>query len=125
MKKPMNKTLISAAAATALSLSMASSVWAGSEPGAEPMIPAEGTTMNEMNQGAAAQSDEWITEKVQQNLGTEVTLKTANINVDTMKGIVTLTGTVATDEARDKAVELAEAVDGVNEVKAEALTSPK
>lgn len=125
MKQPVNKIILGTATAAVLSLAIAGSAWAGSTPEIEPMIPAEGTTVNEMGQGAAAKSDEWITQKVQQNLGTEETLKVANINVDTKQGVVTLSGTVATDEARTKAVDLAKDVDGVTQVKADALTAPK
>ncbi|NTV70272.1 MAG: BON domain-containing protein [Azonexaceae bacterium] len=62
-------------------------------------------------------SDSVITSKVKAAILGESTLKSAEINVETFKGIVQLSGFVSSQAAASKAVELARAVKGVSSVK--------
>lgn len=61
--------------------------------------------------------DAWITAKTKVALMTTDGLHTARLNVDTVKGIVTLHGQVPTAEQKTKAEEVARKVDGVKAVK--------
>jgi hyperosmotically inducible protein len=61
--------------------------------------------------------DSVITTKVKAAVFNEPTLKSAEINVETFKGIVQLSGFVSSQAAQDKAVSLARAVAGVKSVK--------
>lgn len=69
-----------------------------------------------------AVSDSWITTKVKSTYLSSRSLDGGGINVDTSKGNVTLTGTVASGEQRDLATELAQNIRGVKKVNATALT---
>jgi osmotically-inducible protein OsmY len=61
--------------------------------------------------------DSAITAKVKAAIFEESTLKSAEINVETFKGVVQLSGFVASQAAVNKAVEIARAVHGVSSVK--------
>ena len=61
--------------------------------------------------------DTVITSKVKAAILGESTLKSAEINVETFKGVVQLSGFVSSPAAASKAVELARAVKGVSSVK--------
>lgn len=61
--------------------------------------------------------DTVITTKVKAAILNESTLKVAEINVETFKGIVQLSGFVSSQAAANKAVELARAITGVKSVK--------
>lgn len=61
-------------------------------------------------------NDAEITTKVKAAIFAEPGLKTLQISVDTMKGVVTLTGSVDTQQNSDSARSLAGAVSGVHEV---------
>lgn len=63
-----------------------------------------------------AQSDAGITTKVKSKLAADDTVKAYQIDVDTKNKVVTLSGTVDSDSARDKAVELARGTEGVTDV---------
>jgi osmotically-inducible protein OsmY len=58
-----------------------------------------------------------VTAKVKAALVQDPVTKAHEINVDTFKGTVQLSGFVESDEARARAVELAKDVDGVKQVK--------
>lgn len=60
--------------------------------------------------------DSWITTKVKTAILEEPSLKVAQINVETYKGVVQLSGFVDSAESRDKAVALARSVKGVSSV---------
>jgi osmotically-inducible protein OsmY len=63
-------------------------------------------------------SDSWITTKVKTEIATDDRLKGSDISVDTnQSGEVTLTGTVPTMAARERAIELTRGVKGVRAVK--------
>jgi osmotically-inducible protein OsmY len=61
--------------------------------------------------------DSAITAKVKATIFNEPTLKSAEINVETFKGAVQLSGFVSSQAAISKAVELARGVPGVTSVK--------
>jgi hyperosmotically inducible protein len=61
--------------------------------------------------------DSAITTKVKAVIFNEPTLKVAEINVETFKGVVQLSGFVSSQTAAAKAVELARGVGGVKSVK--------
>ncbi|MES2150202.1 MAG: BON domain-containing protein [Pseudomonadota bacterium] len=61
--------------------------------------------------------DTVITAKVKASIFNEPTLKSAEINVETFKGDVQLSGFVSNTESASKAVEIARGVKGVTSVK--------
>lgn len=61
--------------------------------------------------------DTVITTKVKAAILEEQGLKSAEINVETFKGVVQLSGFVSSQERINKAVEIARRVDGVKSVK--------
>lgn len=61
--------------------------------------------------------DSVITTKVKSAIFNEPTLKVAEINVETFKGVVQLSGFVSSYDAANKAVALANGVRGVKSVK--------
>ena len=61
--------------------------------------------------------DSVITTKVKAAILEESTLKVAEINVETFKGVVQLSGFVSSPAAANKAVEVARGVGGVKSVK--------
>ena len=61
--------------------------------------------------------DTVITTKVKAAIFNEPTLKSAEINVETFKGVVQLSGFVSSAAAKSKAVEVASNVAGVKSVK--------
>jgi hyperosmotically inducible protein len=65
---------------------------------------------------ACAQSDGGITAKVKTQLAADATVQAHEINVDTKNRVVTLTGMVSTQAAKDKAVEIARTTKGVADV---------
>lgn len=61
--------------------------------------------------------DSVITTKVKTAILNEPSLKSAEINVETFKGIVQLSGFISTQGRIDKAIEVTRAVSGVKSVK--------
>jgi hyperosmotically inducible protein len=61
--------------------------------------------------------DTVVTSKVKTAIFNEPTLKSAEINVETFKGVVQLSGFVSSQAAENKAVEVARSVAGVKSVK--------
>ncbi len=61
--------------------------------------------------------DSLITTKVKTAILAEPNLKVAEINVETFKGVVQLSGFVSTKASKDRAVEVARGVGGVKSVK--------
>lgn len=71
-----------------------------------------------------ALTDTEITAKVKAAIFAEPGLKTLQISVDTVKGVVTLTGSVDTPSQSDMAKTLAGAVDGVSKVENRLVLKP-
>jgi osmotically-inducible protein OsmY len=63
--------------------------------------------------------DSVITTKVKEAIYKEPTLKSAEINVETYKGVVQLSGFVSSQANMDKAAEVARGVKGVQSVKSD------
>ncbi|MEQ8860803.1 MAG: BON domain-containing protein [Pseudomonadales bacterium] len=61
--------------------------------------------------------DTWITTKVKAALVEDSVVKASEVNVETFKGIVQLSGFVTSKEAMDQAMVLAANVDGVSSVR--------
>jgi osmotically-inducible protein OsmY len=74
------------------------------------------TTANATSKVAVAADDTAITAKVKAALIAEPGLKSTDINVDTKEATVTLSGTVASNELRDKAKQIASSTNGVKNV---------
>ncbi|MCM2276371.1 MAG: BON domain-containing protein, partial [Candidatus Didemnitutus sp.] len=69
--------------------------------------------------------DSVVTGKVKAAILGEPTLKSAEINAETFKGVVQLTGFVSSRAAIDKAVEVARGVEGVKSVKNDMVVKGK
>lgn len=74
------------------------------------------TTSNASAKVAMAADDTAITAKVKAALIAEPGLKSTEINVDTKEATVTLSGTVASNEMRDRAKQIASSTSGVKNV---------
>jgi hypothetical protein len=57
-----------------------------------------------------------ITAKIKSKMALDDTIRARTIDVDTQEGVVTLTGTVANEAERERAMRLAEETDGVSSV---------
>lgn len=62
-------------------------------------------------------SDSWITTKVKTSLMEDKLVKATEVNVETYKGVVQLSGFVSSDAAMAQAVKVAQGVKGVTAVK--------
>lgn len=84
-----------------------------------------GEKMGEQTEKAAAAIDDAeITARVKAAIFAEQGLKTLKIDVDTAKSVVTLNGTVDSQESSDKAKALASAVTGVKDVENRLVVKP-
>ena len=68
-------------------------------------------------------NDTWITTKVKAELATTDGVKSNDVDVKTMNGVVTLTGVLPTELAVKKAVAAAESIQGVTKVDHSGLKS--
>jgi hyperosmotically inducible protein len=68
-------------------------------------------------------NDSWITTKVKAELATTDGVKSNDVDVKTVNGVVTLTGMLPTDVAVKKAVAAAESIQGVKKVDHSGLKS--
>lgn len=118
MKKPINHFVVAAMTATALSLALAGSAFAQSSQAVQPVMLATNDTMD--NAGEAV-SDTWITSKVKSTFLADNSLNGLDIKVETNKGVVSLSGVVASDAERDLAVAKAQEIKGVTAVSADGL----
>jgi osmotically-inducible protein OsmY len=66
---------------------------------------------------AADPPDAWLTAKAKVALMTTEGIRTAHLNVDTVKGVVTLHGQVPAADQKTKAADVVKKLDGVKEVK--------
>ncbi len=69
-------------------------------------------------------ADSWITTKVQAQYFADADVKARYLNVSTRDGVVTLTGRVDTENARDQALQIAKNTDGVREVQDRLTVGP-
>jgi len=113
------QTLTAAAIAAALSLPFAGAALADT-----PAIDKTDTVMlaaNTMDDAGDAASDTWITTKVKADLLASSNVPGTEIKVETVNGVVSLSGAVATQAEKDKAVTTAKGIKGVTRVDAAAL----
>lgn len=66
-------------------------------------------------------SDTWITTKVKAKLAATDDVKSLDVSVDTVNGVVHLTGDVHSNTERDKALSAARSIEGVKDVDASGL----
>lgn len=82
------------------------------------MVSALGcASQSEPQSPGAYMDDSWITTKVKTAILNEPSLKVMQINVETYKGVVQLSGFVDSAASQAKAVEVARSVQGVTSVK--------
>jgi hyperosmotically inducible protein len=82
------------------------------------MVSALGcASQSEPQSPGAYMGDSWVTTKVKTAILNEPSLKVLQINVETYKGVVQLSGFVDNAASRAKAVEIARSVQGVTAVK--------
>jgi osmotically-inducible protein OsmY len=82
------------------------------------MVSALGcATQSEPQSAGAYLGDSWVTTKVKAGILNEPSLKVTQINVETYKSVVQLSGFVDSAASQAKAVEIARAVTGVTAVK--------
>jgi hyperosmotically inducible protein len=82
------------------------------------LVSAVGCSSTSQKEGTGEYIDDSvITTKVKTAIFNESTLKSAEINVETFKGVVQLSGFVSSQADINKAVELARGVSGVTSVK--------
>ena len=82
------------------------------------LITAVGCASTSKQEGTGEYVDDSvITTKVKAAMLNEPTLKSAEINVETFKGVVQLSGFVSSQAAANKAVEVARSVGGVQSVR--------
>ncbi len=82
------------------------------------LITAVGCASTTKQEGTGEYVDDTIiTTKVKAAVLNEPTLKAAEINVETFKGVVQLSGFVSSQAAANKAVEVARSVNGVKSVR--------
>ena len=74
-------------------------------------------TQSEPQSPGAYMGDSWVTTKVKTAILNEPSLKVLQINVETYKGMVQLSGFVDNADSRAKAAEIARSVQGVTSVK--------
>lgn len=65
--------------------------------------------------------DTWITTKVKADLLASSNVPGTEVKVDTVNGVVTLSGTVSTQAEKDKAIKVTRAIKGVKNVEAAGL----
>lgn len=70
-------------------------------------------------------SDTWITTKVKADLLTTKNVPGTEVKVETVNGVVTLSGTVDSKAEHDRAISVAKGIKGVKDVNASGLTVAK
>lgn len=111
MKTLSSRTLVALAVTAALGFGMSSGV----------ALAAQQTSPPSDQSSNAPVSDAWITTKVKSELATTKGVKSMDVSVKTVNGVVTLTGVLATKTDVKKAVAAAESVKGVKQVDASGL----
>lgn len=73
-------------------------------------------TKNAVSKTGEMITDEWIVTRIRTNVANDAALGGSDIKVDVKNNVVTLNGTVPTEAARTKALEVAKDVEGVSRV---------
>jgi len=98
-------------------LLLATASFASAQEGAKPATrEAAQSAKDTAHKTGNAITDGWITMKVHSQFVPEDALKDSDIDVDTVHGVVTLNGTVASAAGKTRAVAIAKATDGVTSV---------
>lgn len=119
--KTIQNSLTAAVIAAAMTLPMAGVTFADDASALatkDAVMLAANDTMD--NAGEAA-SDTWITTKVKSTLLAEDATPGMDIEVETNNGVVSLSGTVATEAEREAAIAKAKQIKGVRDVSADGL----
>lgn len=119
--KTIQNSLTAAVIATAMTLPMAGVALADDASALatkDAVMLAANDTMNEAGDAA---SDTWITTKVKSSLLAEDATPGMDIKVETSQGVVSLSGTVATEAEREAAIAKAKSIEGVRDVSADGL----
>ena len=82
-------------------------------------------TANAVSKTGEVITDEWIVTRIRTNIANDKALTGTDIDVEVKKNVVTLTGTVPTAAARDKALAVAKEVEGVSRVVNNVKITPK
>ncbi|KRG69990.1 BON domain-containing protein [Pseudoxanthomonas dokdonensis] len=86
------------------------------------MAQSQGQEMEEHGSDSSQPaSDTWITTKVKADLLTTDNVSGTDVSVETVNGVVTLTGTVATQAEFDRTVKVAKGIEGVTQVNTDGL----
>lgn len=120
--KNFQTSLTSVAIAAALSLPFASLALADNQ--LLQTVPAQSLLLaanDTMDEAGDAVSDTWITTKVKSTLLADDTTPGMEIEVETKNGVVSLSGTVATEAERDMAISRTKEIKGVRDVAADGL----
>ena len=116
MNNTTRTTLSAIAIATAVGLGTTALATAAT-PSMQQMAP----TSDHSSSTGQAVNDAWITTKVKSELATTKGVKSADVSVKTVDGVVTLTGVLPTEIAVNKAIAVAKSVRGVTGVDAAGL----
>lgn len=110
----MKSSTFAVSALTALLLAAPGLAWADGK-GEKPRTTAA--------QGESAQpvDDTWITTKVKADLLASSNVPGTEIKVETVNGVVTLSGTISSQAEKDKALKVAKGIKGVKSVNAASL----
>jgi len=115
------QTLTAATIAAALSLPLAGAALADSTPAIDQSDRVMLAANDTMEKTGDAASDTWITTKVKSTLLAEDATPGMDIEVETKNGVVSLSGTVATEAEKEAAIAKARGIEGVREVSADGL----
>lgn len=83
---------------------------------AQEAVPEPGTNEPQTTEAGETITDAWITTKVKADLLATEDVAGTDIDVDTVDGVVTLTGTVESQAEADKAESVAAGIEGVTQV---------
>ena len=82
-------------------------------------------TTNAVSKTGEVITDEWIVTRIRTNIANDEALTGTDIDVEVKNNVVTLTGTVPTAAARDKALAVAKEVEGVSRVVNDLKITPR
>jgi hyperosmotically inducible protein len=118
MKMTTKQNLPLVLGASVLSVVLTGPALAEGTPAVQPMMVAAETTLNKAEDVV---TDTWITSKVKSTFLADSNLSGIDIKVETNKGVVSLSGVVATSAERDLAIAKTKEIKGVTAVSADAL----
>ncbi len=110
----MKHSILKRTLATTLALTFA---------GIAPLAVSTASAKDSMAESDQPVNDTWITTKVKAELATTDGVKSTDVSVKTVDGVVTLTGVLGTSVAVKKAIAAAESVKGVKKVDHSGLKS--